>query len=459
MKIVVLNGSPKGERSVTMHSMYYLQKRFSHHEVKIFHVAQRIERIENEAKAFQEIIDEVRSADGVLWAFPLYVFLVASQYKRFIELVFERKAEDAFRAKYAGALSTSIHFFDHTAHDYIHAICDDLDMRYVGSFSADMFDLLKEPEREKLALFAGDFFERMEGSIPAAKAFAPVVLSKFDYEPAYGGAKIDTRGKKTVILTDSGDEHTNLGKMVSKFRDSFSREVEVFDLNHLDIKGGCLGCLHCGYDYTCRYQDGFAEFHDSKLKPADILVFVGRVVDRYLSSKWKQFFDRRFFNTHTPSFAGKQIAFIISGPLRQIPNLRQILQAYVEWQQANLVDLITDEGEDSAELDALLQGLAERLIHDADHQYIKPRTFLGIGGMKIFRDDIWGRLRFPFQADHQFYKKHGYYDFPHEDWKSRITNAALMLLTRIPVVRREIYRKRMREEMIKPHQRVLKRIR
>ena len=34
---------------------------------------------------------------------------------------------------------------------------------------------------------------------------------------------------------------------------------------------------------------------------------------------------------------------ILSGPLSQIPNLRQILEAYTEWQQANLVDFVTDE--------------------------------------------------------------------------------------------------------------------
>ncbi|MCX8117878.1 MAG: hypothetical protein N3G78_08115 [Desulfobacterota bacterium] len=70
--------------------------------------------------------------------------------------------------------------------------------------------------------------------------------------------------------------------------------------------------------------------------------------------------------------------------------------------------------------------------------------------MEIFRDDIWGRLRFPFQADHQFYKKHRLYDFPHRKYKSRIFNAILILLTKIPSLRKEIHRKRLKEEMVKP---------
>ena len=72
-----------------------------------------------------------------------------AHYKRFIELVFERGAQAAFAGKYAASLSTSIHFFDHTAHNYIHAICDDLGMRFVESFSPDMTDLLNEEGRPK----------------------------------------------------------------------------------------------------------------------------------------------------------------------------------------------------------------------------------------------------------------------------------------------------------------------
>ncbi len=82
----------------------------------------------------------MRKSDGVIWAFPLYVFLVCSQYKRFIEMITEKGAQDAFAGKYVTVLSTSVHFFDNTAHNYMHGICDDLDMKYVEPFSADMDD-------------------------------------------------------------------------------------------------------------------------------------------------------------------------------------------------------------------------------------------------------------------------------------------------------------------------------
>jgi multimeric flavodoxin WrbA len=457
MRITVLNGSPKGHLSVTMQYVNFIQKKFPQHDLKIVNIASQIQRIEKNEKAFQGIIDDVRSSEGVLWAFPLYYLLVSSQYKRFIELLWERKAVDVFKNKYTAVLSTSIHFFDHTAHNYMNAICDDLDMKYLGFFSAAMHDLLGEKGRERLTLFASEFFDGIQNHIPTSKRFSPILNRASDYVPGPVGHKISAQGRKVLVLSDLKDPHTNLGKMIERFTNSFMDEVKVTNLHQLDIKGGCLGCLQCGYDYQCAYgnQDEYVQFYKDQVKGADILIFAGTIQDRYLSSRWKMFFDRSFFNTHTPSLTGKQVGFVLSGPLRQIPNLRQILEAYTEWQQANLVDIVTDEEENSRVLDAQLQHLAERVIRLAENNYIKPKTFLSVGAMKIFRDDIWGKLRFPFQADHRFYKKHHLYDFPHRKYKIRMINALLILLTKIPPMRKEIYHKRIKEEMLKPLQKVV----
>lgn len=457
MKIAVLNGSPKGNMSVTMQYVHFIQKKFPQHELKIFNISQEIRKIERDEKAFQGIIDEVRLSDGVLWAFPLYYLHVSSQYKRFIELISERGVQDAFKGKYAASLSTSINFYDHTAHNYMNAICDDLDMRYIGSFSPHMYDLLKEEGRAQLLLFAKHFVEAIENNVPTSKNFKPVTHTEFDYVPGDVDKKIDIGEKKIVIVTDSEDDQTNLGRMIERFRASFSREVEVINLHDVDIKGGCLGCLQCAYDNECSYgdKDEYMEFYKTKVQTADVLVFAGTIQDRYLSSRWKMYFDRSFFNGHTPTLAGKQIGFIVSGPLSQIPNLRQIFEAYVEIQRANIVDFVTDESENSSEIDALLHSLAERLIRFAYESYIRPATFLAVGGAILFRDAIWGPLRFPFQADHKFYRRHRLYDFPQKHYRTRITNGILMLLTKIPSMRREIYLKRMKAELIKPLEKLI----
>lgn len=318
MKIIVLNGSPKGDVSVTMQCVHFIRKKFMQHELKILNISQRINKIEKGEKAFQEIIDEIKTSDGVLWAFPLYFLLVPSQYKRFIELISEKKAEDAFKNRYTAVLTTSIHVFDHAAHNYINAICDDLDMKYVGGFSADMDDLLKEKERERLILFAESFFEAIENKISTPKSYKLVTYSNFEYIPGNVKDKIDIGDKKVTIITDSEDNRTNLGRMIEQFKNSLVTDVEVINLNTLDIKGGCQGCCQCGLDNICAYQDKdeYIEFYNTKVKAADVLIFAGTIKDRYLSSRWKMFFDRSFFNGHSPSLIGKQIGFIISGPYK-----------------------------------------------------------------------------------------------------------------------------------------------
>lgn len=453
MKITVLNGSPKGKKSATMQYVHFIAKKFPENDLKVFDISQSIKKIEGDEGVFREIINEIESSDGVLWAFPLYYLLVHSGYKRFIELIFERGVRDVFKDKYTAALSTSIKFFDHTAHNYINAICDDLEMNFTGSFSAGMYDLMKEDERERLLLFAGDFFEVIERKYPTSKRFGPLTDSSYKYVPGKIEKKVDVGDKKVVIVSDLEDGQDNLRGMLKRVESSFSTRPEVINLHDIDIKGGCLGCLRCGYDYTCAYdgKDGFIEFYSSKIMAADILIFAGAIRDRYLSSRWKLFFDRSFFNTHTPILRDKQIGFVISGPLSQLPNLREIMEGYFECQWTNVVDFVTDEYNDSTTIDALIDSMVERLLRFSEKSYIKPKTFLGVGGTKVFRDDIWGKLRFPFQADHRFYKKNGVYDFPQKgNLSSRIQNRFLILLTKIPAMRREIYYNRMKDEMIKP---------
>ena len=128
MKIVVLNGSPKGNLSTTLQYVRFMEKKFPANSFQVFNIAHDIRKIETDETIFRGIIDGMKDADCILWAFPLYYFLVAAQYKRFIELIWEKGAMGVFKGKFTAALSTSIHLFDHMAHNYIHAICDDLEI-------------------------------------------------------------------------------------------------------------------------------------------------------------------------------------------------------------------------------------------------------------------------------------------------------------------------------------------
>lgn len=451
MNVVVLCGSPKGEKSITLQYVRYAQKLYPQHQMQIEHLVPRMKKLENDEQAFGEVIDRVSAADAVLWAFPVYTCLVHGNYKRFIELIGERGAGEAFREKYTASLSTSIHFFDHTAHNYIQGTCDDLGMRYVGGFSAAWSDLLTERGRTQLTQWAGEFFRAVETRADTARRFPPITQSAFQYVPGPGRSPVGTGGKRVVILTDAKPHQHNLLRMAERFRASLAGDVETLNLWDVDIKGGCLGCLECGYENRCAYedQDGFNEFYRNQIMPADMLVFAGAIRDRYLSARWKTFLDRRFFMGHTPSLMGKQFVYLISGPLSQLPDLRQRFDLEAQFQHSYLAGVVTDEVGDSAKLDALLDELAGRLVRSSAMRYTQPPTFLGVGGYKIFRDAIYGRLRIVFQADHRVYQRLGLYDFPQKDTSTRVTNTIMSFMQRSPRFRERL-RPQIKDRMVEP---------
>ncbi len=457
MNIIVLNGSPKGKTSVTLQYIHFLQKKFPEHSFEILHISKMIRKIENDEDYFGEILTKIADSGAVLWASPVYYFLIPSNYKRFIELINERDAKRYFHNKYTGFLSTSVHFFDHTAHNYIHSVCEDLGMNYVGSYSADTYDLLKAEERKNFIQFATSFFKAIENRQITPKVFRRIDFNNMEYSPSPVTQQFELDNKNLLIVTDAEPMQSNLIKMTNRLQASFKGKTELVNLHNLKIKGSCLGCNQCAYDNKCVYEgkDEFIDFYNNKIKNANILIFAGTIKDRYLSSIWKTFFDRSFFNGHSPTLLDKQVAFIVSGPLSQIPNLRQILESYAQNHRSNLVDIVTDEYENSETIDNLLAKLAENIVTFDKENFIRPCTFLGVGGMKVFRDDVWGRFRFPFKADHLNYKKHGFYNFPQNDFKVRIKNAIMLLLCKIPSFRKEVYVNRMKDDMIRPFQKYL----
>lgn len=455
MKIVVLNGSPLGKYlSITMKSIEFIQQSFPQHVLEIVNISSNIKNIESDERIFQEIIDKVKQADGVIWAFPVYILLVPSQYKRFIELIFEKEKHLTFKDKYAATFSTSIHFHDNIAHNYMHAICDDLDMKYVGYFSGERYGLLDKKERQTLISFAEYFFESIEQKSVMPKRFNPVPLNTIIYNPESTKNRIDIKNEKAVILVDTSDNDSNLNRMVNKFKDSIKGDIEVLNLKDINIKSGCVGCYHCGYKNECIHDDGFVKFYNTKVKTADIIIYASTIKDRYLTSRWKLVIDRSFFNNHVPVLTGKQIGIIISGPLEYIPNIREMLTAFIEWQQGNLVGIVTDEHSNSADIDALLESLAMVLARHSDKKYIISKMFYGVAGTRLLRDYVWGRFRFGLPADHEMYKKLGLYDFPHHDIKMRLMNFILYPLLKIEFFRKP-FDKRINYEIVKPHIRIL----
>jgi hypothetical protein len=74
-----------------------------------------------------------------------------------------------------------------------------------------------------------------------------------------------------------------------------------------------------------------------------------------------------------------------------------------------------------------------------------------VGGHKIFRDAIWAKLRFPFDADYRYYESHGLFDFPQQDKRYLEFSEQMLKMIQDPKMK-EIVRKMIKTEMVKNYQ-------
>ena len=454
-KIIILNGSPKGEKSVTLQYCYFIQKNFPEINFTYFNIATEIVNIERNQNYFEDILDTIKSAEGIIWAFPVYKFMIPGQLKRFIELIFERKKEDCFEGKYCVSVVTSQKFYDSTAINYIHAISEDMKMKYIESFSAILHDILKKDIQKNLIYFFERFIRHIREEYSISQYYSPIKRKISNYIfPERDEVKKKDSKHKVVILTDAKYEDFSLLEMIRCFRYYYPSQTEVINLNSVNLKGGCLGCLKCANKGECVYQDDFNEIYYNKMGKSDVVIFAPKIVDRFFSSIWKLFYDREFSNGHKPGNMGKHIAYLVSGPLSQNHNIQIIIHGKSEIERVTNIGVVTDEQENTKEITLAIRGLALEMYSAVNNSYSIPRSFWGEGGHRVFRDLIYSMKGFLI-ADHKFYKKNKLYDYPQKKFGIRYLNRLFLILNTIFFANKGLI-KNIPEKMLYPINRGLK---
>lgn len=447
--ITVINGSPKGKKSISLKFVEYLQKKHPQTDFRYFHVAKDIRLYSRGADAWNPLKEALGASQGVLWVFPVYVFQAPASLMRFMELIAPMGAAKAFSGLYTACLSTSIHFYDNFAHDQMRGTLEDLGMSCLAPFQADQDDFFKPRAMEALEYFFEDFLQAARDKRPVQRKFAPLTFPDLKYQPSEPTAPVSS-GKKVAIVAET-EAGGNIGPMVERLAKAFGGKVDIVDLQKLTIRGACLGCMKCAFDNQCTYgdKDDIKRIYETILDPADIIVYAGPVVNRFFPARMKLFVERRFMRTHYPFMKGKQVALLVAGPLCQCHTLYDTFEADVQVSEAHFAGAVSDEYPNSASLDRAIDTLARQLASGAEACYLPPDNFFGVAGRKMFRDEVWGRYRFVFQADHRYYSRRGFYDFPQKDWRMRLRNFWNMLRLRIPRLRRQV-RNTMPGFMVKP---------
>ena len=442
MNILVLNGSPKGKNSITLQTVLFLQKKFPEHTFEVFHVGQKIKALE---KDFSPGLEAISQADVLLFSYPVYTFIAPCQLHRFIALMKEHGVDVA--GKIATQISTSKHFYDTTAHRYIQDNVQEMGMHFIRGLSADMEDLpTKKGQQEAIHWFTHFVWSAQQGyfepyfPIPAPTVPVPVTVPEENFEGKPGDV---------VIIADLKESDSQLAGMISRFRSKLPYATRVVNLREYPFKGGCLGCFRCAATGKCFYKDGFDEYLRTKIQTADSMVYAFSIEDHSMGALFKMYDDRQFCNGHRTVTIGMPVGYLISGNLSKEENLRTIMEGRAQVGSNILAGIATDEVDTDASIDAF----AANLAYSLEHKNTGPQNFLGVGGMKIFRDLIY-QMRGFMRADHKFFKSHGQYDFPQKQWPKSLA----MYLVGAMIANPKLHSKmdgKMSEGMLMPYKKVL----
>jgi hypothetical protein len=117
--------------------------------------------------------------------------------------------------------------------------------------------------------------------------------------------------------------------------------------------------------------------------------------------------------------------------------------------------VVTDESGSTEVVNREIDAAARQLRDAAEAELHKPKSFRGVAGLMLFREEIRGGLRGIFQGDHAYYRRHGIYRERRRGHASGLRVLAMTAMTRIPFVRRQV-QKRLKPGMVAPYRRVVR---
>lgn len=457
MNVVVLSGSPKGEASVTLQYCRYIERKDPGHQWQVFHGARDAAQLEKDRARREVMRNQLEKADLILWSFPVYYMSVSGQFKRFIDTLFRPEFLHALSGKAAAILTTSIHFYDHTAHAFMRAVCRDLGIRLVGAFSADMQDLLKENGRQKLMVH---WREWVRLAMDGEELYEPVMEER---EPeALGDALcsdgIPAVGKGKTAIVGDFSRNSNLKKMAVALTGMLGEKAVMYDLFAADIRQGCLGCCRCGMENRCAQDslDGFRRLLDEEILRADTVIFALDISRRLFSWRFKQFWDRSFCHNHIPIYKGRKMGWLVAGSLSANPHVLEMMRGMEQMSESQPLGMATDEQGTKTCLRQLIR-LAAEAQKPFDEWKIPPKLFSGLAGRMVFRENIFGSMRLVFPMDHRYFRKNGYYDFPTRRWGKRLLVWMAAPLLKLPPIRKGMQRN-MTRQMVQPYRKLLEKV-
>ena len=265
-----------------------------------------------------------------------------------------------------------------------------------------------------------------------------------DYIPS--NIMVEKKGNYEVALVaDLREDDMNLKNMIDDFIKMFPYKVTVINIREFPFSGGCLGCFNCAGDGKCIYKDGFDSFLRDNIQTKAAIVIAFTIKDHSMGARFKMYDDRQFCNGHRTVTENMPFAYIVNGDYDSEHNLKTIVDARAEVGGNYLAGVGYNK--------ETIIATSKKLEYALENKMTMPRNFYGVGGMKIFRDLIW-IMRGIMKANHEFYKKHGVYDFPQKQRGKMMLMCLLGSLVRNKKIKAKMGNK-FNEGMVAPYKKII----
>ena len=219
MKIVVLNGSPKGESASRGSTCVYLERDFPSTSSWCCPLPKRSKELERDGAAFDKVIEEVRLGErgdlGISTVHPAGLLAVQEIYRA------HRRARGSVRVP-GKACRHAFHIDQllRLERPHVHALGVRGPREAIRRAPLGRMDDLRPGERHRLGLFAEDFFASIKAETEFQRLSAALPAPPLRLPPVVRGAARGQKGKKIVILTDApGAGETSA--MVERLRDAW----------------------------------------------------------------------------------------------------------------------------------------------------------------------------------------------------------------------------------------------
>jgi multimeric flavodoxin WrbA len=424
MNVVVINGSPKSGKSITYHHLLYLEKHFKQMKFEVIHIEAIIDKLSVDDYV-GSLIQQMSSADLVIFSYPVYTLSIPYQLMLLMNALMEHTSRYKLRNTYVTQFSTSNHFFDHTAHDYMVACFESLDFYYLGGHSADTTDLLENQGRVRMIQYFDKIIHKIEWEYHPTKTLCHQFRDPVPF--CYVVKAEEEKVQENIVIVYNGlDYSATLKEMIKAFENMCEYRVHLLDLSNHVIKNGCTCCLQCLNSDSCVFNDDFENLYRNVILHADVLIYASDVRHHYIHSDFKRLDDRAFMKDHPVLGENKAVGYLISGPLSHEHNLKKILETRVALARRNLLGFATNEY-DTVEA---VRILADQVAYFMKNKPCSTENFLGVAGMKMMRDIVFENRGILYKSYHH-HKKNPYYRFPKKEYLKQFRNRWLMWFCKI----------------------------